>query len=252
MTFRLSSPLTLIAGIVMFPLLLAACDPDLAPERGAAASPADASPATTTMAASGATAESSTGPARTSSAGHVTLYGVDLAGIGHDLGDPSAPVTIVEFSDFGCPFCAMYATQTFPVLQKEFIETGKVFYKHVPFVMGMFPNGEQAARAAECAAEQEAFWPMHDRLYAGQRDWKGRRDPEGLLREYATVLKLDVARFSSCYRGDRRGARLSQHDQAARRLGIRATPTFFINGQQAEGALPLDVFRSVLEQMSAK
>jgi protein-disulfide isomerase len=203
--------------------------------------------------ASGAAAEQTAGAASTaSSAAPVTLYGVDLTGIGHDVGDPSAPVTVVEFSDFGCPFCAMYATQTLPVLQKEFIEAGKVFYKHVPFVMGMFPNGDQAARAAECAAEQDAFWPMHDRLYAGQRDWKGRRDPEALFREYATALKLDVARFSSCYRGDRREARLSQHNQAAGRLGIRATPTFFINGQQAEGALPLDVFRSVLEQMSAK
>jgi protein-disulfide isomerase len=178
------------------------------------------------------------------------LYGVNLDGVGHDMGNPSAPVTVVEFSDFGCPFCAMYASQTFPVLHKEFIATGKVFYKHVPFVMGNFPNGEQAARAAECAAEQDAFWPMHDRLYAGQRDWKGRRDPEALFRDYATASKLDVAKFSSCYRGDRRAARLSRHNQAAAQLGIRATPTFFINGQLAEGALPLEVFRSVLGEMA--
>jgi protein-disulfide isomerase len=181
---------------------------------------------------------------------HVTLYGVELTGIGYDLGDPSAPVTVVEFSDFGCPFCAMYASQTFPVLQREFIETGKVFYKYVPFVMGTFPNGDQAARAAECAGEQGAFWAMHDRLYSGQRDWKGRRNAEPLFRDYAASAKLDAARFASCFRGDRRAAHLSRNNHAAARLGIRATPTFFINGQLAEGALPLDVFKKVLGEMA--
>src|SRR5690625_6346899 len=85
--------------------------------------------------------------------------GVDLTGVGYDLGDPCAPISIVEFSDFGCHFCRQFATETFPTLEREYIETGKVRWKYIPFVLGIFPNGDRAAIAGVCAAQQgdEAF-----------------------------------------------------------------------------------------------
>lgn len=180
----------------------------------------------------------------------VSLGGVDLTGAGYDRGDPRAPVVVVEFSDFGCPYCARHALETFPVLEREFVATGRVLWKYVPFVMGMFPNGDRAARAAECAGEQGAFWPMHDRVYAEQRAWKTGGEPDALFARAAAGLGLDAARFASCYQEGRPDARTARNNEASQMLGVRATPTFFVNGRRAEGAIPLDVFRRVLNEMA--
>src|SRR5687768_15071652 len=102
----------------------------------------------------------------------LSLHGVDLTGVGYDYGDPNAPVTVVEFSDFGCGYCAMFALETYPELERDYVDAGTVSWKQVPFITGMFPNSVEAARTAECAAEQGAYPAMHDRLYAEQRTWK--------------------------------------------------------------------------------
>ena len=179
----------------------------------------------------------------------VVLHGVDLTGVGYDVGDPRAPILMVEFSDFGCPYCAQHARETFPSIADEFVATGKVFYKHVPFVMGMFPNGDRAARAAECAGEQDRFWPMHDSVYVHQRDWKRGSDPDGVLGGLARQVVPDAQRWEACYAADRRQGRTSAANVAARKLGVRATPTFFIHGQMVEGALPLPAMRDGLNRM---
>lgn len=182
----------------------------------------------------------------------VIVNGVDLTGVGYDVGNPDAPIILVNFSDFGCPYCGSFARETDPVLRKEFVETGQVFLKYVPFVMGMFPNGGEAARAAECAADQGKFWPMHDRLYADQVGWKTTRDPHPLFRRYGASIGLDDALFSACYSDRRTDGRTRQATDRADRLHIRATPTFYVNDRQIEGALPLDGFRQVLGASSAR
>jgi protein-disulfide isomerase len=171
---------------------------------------------------------------------------IDLRRLGYDRGRADAPVVVVEFSDFGCPFCATFATSTYPALHREFVETGKVRWKYVPFVMGMFPNGAEAARAAECAAEQGKFWEMHDRLFAAQREWKRSGSPVGLFTGYAREIGLDAGRFGACYREDRGGGRTRANNRAADAARIRATPSFIVNGRLVEGALPLETFRQVL------
>jgi protein-disulfide isomerase len=171
---------------------------------------------------------------------------VDLRSVGYDLGSADAPVVVVEFSDFGCSFCAMFARGTFPELHEEFVETGKVRWKYVPFVMGMFPNGDEAARAAECAGEQGKFWEMHDLLYAHQGEWRRGRDAAGFFASLAAQAELDRGKFASCYREDRRADRTRAANQAARAGGIRATPTFLIDGRRVEGALPAETFRQLL------
>lgn len=178
----------------------------------------------------------------------VVVNGIDLSGIGYDVGNPKAPVVLVNFSDFGCSFCGTFARETYPTLAKEFVQTGKVFFKYVPFVMGMFPNAPEATRAAECAAEQGKFWPMHDRLYATQRTWKRSRASHALFQQEAMALDLDPARFSACYIGLRTDTRTGAASSRAKRLGIRTTPSFFINGQLVEGALPLDQFWLLLTE----
>jgi protein-disulfide isomerase len=207
--------------------VLSACEPDAAP------------------AAQRATA----GAAAVAAPTRVVVQGVDLTGIGYDRGDPRAPIVMVEFSDFGCPYCARHAQETLPALERQFIATGKLFYKYVPFVMGMFPNGERAARAAECAGEQERFWPMHDSVYAHQRDWKRGGDPDAVLTGLARRVASDAAQWTACYAGDRRGDRTRAANAAARRLGVRVTPTFFIDGQLVEGALPLPIMQRGLNAL---
>jgi len=175
---------------------------------------------------------------------------IDLRKIGYSRGAEDAPVTVYEFSDFGCPFCGMFARGTYPGLHEEFVATGKVRWTYVPFVMGMFPNGAESARAAECAAEQGKFWEMHDLLYAKQNEWKASRSPERLYNGYARELGLDTGRFASCYREDRGGARTALNNRAADALRVRATPSFFINGRLVEGALPAEQFRQVLTSLA--
>lgn len=180
--------------------------------------------------------------------------GVDLANVGYNIGDPNAPVTVIEFSDFGCQFCGTFARESFPALRKEFIDTGKVRWKYIPFVLGIFPNGDRAAIAGMCAAAQgnDAFWQMHDLLYQKQREWKSIGDgARALFERYAAELQLDTRRFANCYDTARPGPELTRNIRLGQQLGVRATPTFFINGARVEGAIPLDLFRRVLQEASA-
>lgn len=173
--------------------------------------------------------------------------------IGWSKGSPDAPVVVMEFSDFGCPYCARFSQETYPALHREFVETGRVRWQYVPFVMGMFPNGAEAARAAECAGEQDRFWPMHDLLYAEQRRWK-ETPPAGaaaLMADLAARLDLDRDRFASCYAEDRQGARTRAANELAAQFNVQATPTFFIDGRMVQGAIPLDVFRQALIEFGA-
>src|SRR5690606_9830944 len=151
---------------------------------------------------------------------------------------------------FGCPFCGMFARGTYPALHEEFVVTGRVRWTYVPFVMGMFPNGAESARAAECAGEQDSFWAMHDLLYANQNQWKASRDPNRLFNSYAKDLGLNEQRFASCYRENRGAARTAINNRAANALRVRATPSFFVNGRLVEGALPEEQFRQLLNAMA--
>jgi protein-disulfide isomerase len=188
--------------------------------------------------------------AESSAAAAVATDTIDLRKLGYARGRADAPVAVYEFSDFGCPFCGMFALGTYPELHEEFVKTGKVRWVMVPFVMGMFPNGAEAARAAECAGEQAGFWPMHDLLFANQKAWKASRAPAALFQDYATRVRLDAKRFASCYGEDRRGGRTALNNRAADAVGIRATPSFLVDGRLVEGALPAEQFRALLARLT--
>ncbi len=175
---------------------------------------------------------------------------VAAGGPGYDRGAAHAPVTVLEFADFGCRYCAQFASDVYPRLADEFVRTGKVRWKYVPFVLGMFPNGEGAARAAECAAEQgrAAFGSMHDLLYARRAEWSAAAEPAPLMRSYATAAFLDGAKFAACWASAAPAARIRSSNELADQMGVRATPTFFIDGERVEGALPLEEFRAVLRE----
>lgn len=170
----------------------------------------------------------------------------DLAGLGYDLGAASAPIAIVEFGDFGCSACARFETDTFAPFNLEFIMTGRVKFKFIPFVMGSFPNSAEATRAALCAADQSAYWSMHELLYKRQREWVRLGDPKSKFEELAAAIELDAAAFRSCYASDATRERIEAANRTARALRLRGTPTFFIDGQEALGAIPIETWRRIL------
>ena len=177
---------------------------------------------------------------------------VDLAGLGYDRGNPDAAVTIIEFGDYGCSACGIFARDTWTQFEKEFISTGKVRFKYVPFIMGRFLNSGAATRSAFCAAEQDAFWSMHDMLYTRQSEWTKLTGVRPQLEKFARELGLDMSRFRECYDKNRPASHVARNNDAAEGQMIRATPTFFINGQRAVGALTIVQWREVMEILARR
>lgn len=166
-------------------------------------------------------------------------------GPGHTLGRPDAPVTVVEYVDFGCSACAEFAREAWPTLRRDYVDAGRVRWIVVPIDFG-FRHGEEAARTAECAAEQQHFWPVHDALFEHRERWVGADDPRPPLRTLAVQAGVDEGLLRACLDADRADARIDAGTAAARDAGIRGTPTFFVNGRLVQGALPLGTFRTLL------
>lgn len=176
--------------------------------------------------------------------------GADVSGLGHDAGSVRAPIRVVEFSDFGCGYCRRFHVETYPTLHEEYVETGLVRWKYVPFTLGRFPNGEEAATAGECAIEQDRFPELRDRLFHDQRAWAGSDEPVDVLVRLAAAEGLDEERFRACLEeGDEAADRVRENGAAARAIGIRGTPTFFVDGHPLQGAQPVHVFRQILDRM---
>jgi protein-disulfide isomerase len=167
---------------------------------------------------------------------------VALDGYGIERGNPKAPVWIVELADFGCGYCEKFAKETLPVLDSVYTRPGKVYWRFVPFVTGMFPNATEAVETSLCAAEQGKFWPMHDQLYARRKAWMASRGPRQLFARLAQELGLDVARFGRCIKSKATAETVVRNNALAREMGVRGTPTFVINGEVVQGALPTDIF----------
>lgn len=162
------------------------------------------------------------------------------------LGDPNAPVTIVEFTDFGCPFCRRYHQLTFSALVTEFVETGKVFYviKHLPVSS---QQGEQAALAAICAGEQGRYWEMHNALFADGEAWQGNETiAQRRIDAIAAELGFDVAALRACTERTDTKAIIARHVSEAHTLRVFGTPVFFINDRLLAGTQPIEVWRQVL------
>lgn len=175
------------------------------------------------------------------------IAGVDLTGIGYDRGDPRAPVVVVDLSDFACPYCGEFSRETYPVIEREYVRTGKVLFKYVPFVAGNFPHSREATRAAECSADAGKFWEMFDRLYATQAEWRKGNAADAQMAALAANIPIDSARFTDCYRDRRTDVRTARATDLANRLGVRVTPSFLVNDRPIQGALSAPEFRTVID-----
>jgi len=178
--------------------------------------------------------------------GGLSAQTADFEELGHVLGDPEAPVEVVEFIDMGCKECRVFSEETFPEIRHTYIESGRVRWRVIPYVSGQ-PNGAEGAIAVECASDQGAFWPMHDMLFEHQPDWFLKMRPQRQFGRYAEALELDGERFDECWDEKSPASRIERHGRAASRAGVRATPTFFIQGRMVLGALPLSQFRQLLD-----
>ena len=173
--------------------------------------------------------------------------GVSLAGIGHDTGSTKAKVFVVEFADFGCGYCARWNVEVQPKVDSAHIKAGLVRFKMVPFVTGMFRNSRDVAEASECAAEQGAFWKMHDLLYATRKEWMASTNIRAQIDKYVAELQLQPAPFARCMMNPETKRRIQRHDAVAAQLSIRGTPTFFVNGRIVPGSVPFDLFSQVIQ-----
>ena len=163
------------------------------------------------------------------------------------IASPNAKVTIVEFSDFQCPFCSRFHSAVEPQLMKDYVQTGKVtfVYKHSAF---LGQESVWSAQAAECAADQGKFWDYHDLLFTRQSGENQGAFNKDKLIGFAKELNLDMTKFEPCLTNDETLARVQADTQEGQKAGVRGTPTFFINGQPLVGAQPITAFQTVLAQ----
>ena len=170
------------------------------------------------------------------------------------LGRADAPVTIVEFSDFQCPYCRRHVSATLPALKTDYIATGKVRYvfRDLP-IDSIHPHARKAAEAAHCAGEQGRYWEMHDVLFQHQRQLAA-----GNLKAHAGALGLDRDAFDACLDEGKHVKAVRDDEVAARSIGVTATPTFFIGktrpdgtveGIRIVGAQPIAAFRKAIDPL---
>lgn len=174
---------------------------------------------------------------------------------GRMQGDPNASVKIVEYADFQCPFCKKWVVETGHLLEQELVESGQVSleYRYFAFIG---EESKKAAEAAECAADQDAFWPMHDVLYSHQGAENSGVFTSANLKKYAADVAqrasgFDTSRFNSCLDSGAKRATVEAITQQARQAGVSSTPTFTVNGQAILGAQPVEVFRAAVERARA-
>jgi|SRR5581483_9328742 len=160
---------------------------------------------------------------------------------GYSLGSENAPVTIVEFTDFQCPYCQRFHVTAFGPLKKNYIDTGKVRFVSRDLPLDIHPNAMQAAQAGRCAGDQGQFWPMRDRMQSNPE----KLDMEHLV-SFAQEFKMDVAKFRSCVETGKYAGAIKNEVLAARGVGATATPSFIIGksgpggveGELIVGAIP--------------
>ncbi len=204
--------------------------------------------------ADGAGRSDAAASARKSKAGTARDQYGDLAGLARRAGgDPTAmgkkdaPVVMVAYSDFQCPFCGKFARETEPTLIREYVDKGllRIEWRDFPY---LGPESTRAAHAARAAAEQGRFWAFHDALYAHQLPPNSGRLTDAYLAGVAEDVGLDVARFKRDAKGPL-AAKLVQHDfNEGMAAGVTGTPAFLVDGRPVMGAQPLGVFEKAIDQ----
>ncbi len=168
---------------------------------------------------------------------------------GYVLGNPNAPLQVIEFADFECPACGRFATITEPDIRKRLVETGKISIRFIDFPLPGHANTWQASNAAACGNEQGKFWEMHDQIFENQDRWNGiaTTRPEGEFRRLAKVAGLDEEKWEACYKAMKYNPNIVAHQKEAERRGVSQTPTFIIGARMLPGSLSYDAFKAYVD-----
>jgi len=202
---------------------------------GSAVQPTAVAAAETTPGGSAAPTAAATDPVY-----DVTRYDVPEDG-DPVYGPDSAPITIIEFSDYECAYCIKWFKQVWPQLLQEYGDKIRLVYRDFP-LSSFHTNASPAAQAANCAGEQDAYWPYHDLLFSQQLALG-----TDTYLAYAKQLNLDETQYKECLDSGRAAAEVEADYEYAANLGVTGTPTFFINGMAIVGAQPYDNFKQLID-----
>ena len=170
------------------------------------------------------------------------------------MGEDDAPVTIIEFSDYQCPFCGRFYRNTLPLIKDNYIKSGKVKFVYRDFPLPFHSYAEIAAEAANCAGEQNKYWAMHDKLFENQRALSKEN-----IKSFARSLTLDMEAFNSCFDNNKYSSEIKRDMEDGRNAGVRGTPSFFIGktekgkkiikGYRIVGARPYASFKQIIDKV---
>jgi len=163
------------------------------------------------------------------------------------MGDPNAPVKIIEYSDFQCPYCGKFSTDTEQLIIDAYVATGKVYFEYHSFGEFIGPESLRSAEAAYCAGDQEKFWDMHDLIFANQEGENQGAFTDKRLRAFAEKLGLEMGAFNDCFSSSKYADKVKQDGLEGAKAGVQSTPSFLINGKLVVGAQPFSVFQTEIE-----
>jgi len=155
-------------------------------------------------------------------------------------GSPTAPIWLIEVSDFQCPYCKMWHDETYATVLNNYIKTGKVRMAYVNFPLSMHQHAHEAAVAAMCAGAQGKFWPMHDSLFATQHAWEAKPSATASFDALAASIGVNMPAYRACLKSPSIEALVNGDEDRASRGGVNSTPSFFLDGHLVEGAVPRD------------
>lgn len=168
--------------------------------------------------------------------------------LGVSMGDADAPVVVREFADYQCPACARFSSIG-EQLKSEFVEPGQVRFVFFDFpLQDIHPQAMLAAQAARCAGDQNAYWAMHDRLFAQQSEWAGNHNAQGTFVRYAEELGLNPQRLERCLKTELHREAVTDSQDLAKRLQIRSTPTVLVDNMVIPNPLDWPTLQAVIER----
>jgi protein-disulfide isomerase len=168
-------------------------------------------------------------------------------------GAETAPVWLVEISDFQCPFCKQWHDQVFATIDREYVKTGKVRLAYLNFPLSrIHPNAQAAAEAAMCAGVQGKFWELHESLFNSQPRWAEQKSPMATFDSLARAAGVEAKGWSHCMTTHATAKIIEADRDRSTKAGVESTPTFFVGDRALAGAYPVDTFRVVIDQAIAK
>jgi protein-disulfide isomerase len=202
-------------------------------------------------------AESSTTVhADTTRAAPASVVPADSDGAKADLariqGSSTAPIWVIEVSDFQCPFCKQWHDETYAKLRDEFVKTGKIRLAYINFPLNQHVNAWPAAETAMCAGAQGKFWEMHDALFVNQKKWEELPSPALFFDSLARAIGINVPRWQQCVQSGKMKPWIQADYDRAQAAGAASTPTFIIGDRMLTGAQPIENLRGAIDSALAK